>query len=68
MSLLDKIIYIADYIEPRRDKAPDLPHIRKLAFEDLDLTMYEILDGTLQYLEKKGISSVTELTGAVQPW
>ncbi len=61
MSLLDKIIYIADYIEPRRDKAPDLPHIRKLAFEDLDLTMYEILDGTLQYLEKKG-GSVDPMT------
>ena len=61
MSLLDKIIYIADYIEPRRDKAPDLPHIRKLSFEDLDLTMYEILDGTLQYLEKKG-GSVDPMT------
>ena len=28
----------------------------------------EILQGLEQYLEKKGISSVTELTGAVQPW
>ena len=54
MSLLDKIIYIADYIEPRRDKAPDLPRMRKLAFEDLDQTMFEILDGTLQYLRQKG--------------
>lgn len=25
MSLLDKILYVADYIEPRRDKAPNLP-------------------------------------------
>ncbi len=28
----------------------------------------KILQGLEQYLEKKGISSVTELTGAVQPW
>ena len=54
MSLLEKIIYIADYIEPRRYKAADLPRIRSLAFEDLDETMYEILKGTLEYLEKKG--------------
>ena len=54
MTTLDKIIYIADYIEPRRDKAPDLPRMRKMAFEDLDLTMYAILEGTLIYLKKKG--------------
>ena len=43
MSLLDKIIYIADYIEPGRDKAENLPYIRKIAFEDLDVCMAEIL-------------------------
>ena len=61
MSKLEMIIYIADYIEPRRDKAPDLPRMRKLAFEDLDLAMYEILEGTLQYLKKKG-SNVDPMT------
>ncbi len=54
MTVLEKIIYIADYIEPRRDNAPDLPAMRKLAFQDLDRTMYEILKGTLKYLKKKG--------------
>ncbi len=54
MGTLDKILYIADYIEPRRDRAPDLPRIRKLAFQDLDQTMYEILKGTLDYLNGKG--------------
>ncbi len=28
MTLLDKIVYIADYIEPKRDKAPNLAVIR----------------------------------------
>ena len=32
MSLLDKILYVADYIEPRRSKAANLPEMRKLAF------------------------------------
>lgn len=52
MSLLEKIIYIADYIEPGRDKAPNLSRIRQLAFQDLDECMYEILKDTLAYLEE----------------
>ena len=51
MTLLEKIIYIADYIEPGRDKAPNLPIVRRLAFQDLDETMYVILKDTLEYLE-----------------
>ncbi len=56
MGILDKILYIADYIEPRRDKASNLPQMRYLAFQDLDRAMYEILAGTLEYLKKKGSS------------
>ena len=54
MSLLEKIVYIADYIEPRRDKASNLARMRYLAFQDLDQTMYEILAGTINYLKGKG--------------
>lgn len=61
MTMLDKILYIADYIEPRRDKASNLPQMRYLAFQDLDRTMYEILAGTLEYLKKKG-GSVDPMT------
>lgn len=53
MGTLDKILYIADYIEPRRDKASNLPQMRRLAFEDLDETMYQILKSTLDYLNGK---------------
>ncbi len=61
MGLLEKIVYIADYIEPMRDKAENLPAIRKLAFQDLDECMYEILKDTLIYLEEnpKEIDSTT---------
>lgn len=51
MTMLEKIVYIADYIEPMRNKASRLPEIRKIAFQDLDECMYEILKDTLEYLE-----------------
>lgn len=35
MSLLEKILFLADYIEPTRD-FPGVEEIRKLAYEDLD--------------------------------
>lgn len=50
MSRLDKIIYIADYIEPMRNKAPDLKDVRDLAFKDLDMTLFKILSDTIAYL------------------
>lgn len=50
MTKLEKIVYIADYIEPMRFKAPNLSSVRKLAFQDLDECMYEILKDTLEYL------------------
>lgn len=54
MSILDQIIYIADYIEPMRDKAPDLDEIRRLAFIDLNRCVARILRDTLTYLHEKG--------------
>lgn len=50
MSVLEQIIFIADYIEPARDKVKELPYYRKMAFQDLDETCYLILDNTLNYL------------------
>ena len=51
MTLLDKIIYISDYIEPMRSKASNLEEVRKMAFVDLDETLFKILSDTLVYLE-----------------
>lgn len=50
MSLLEKIIYIADYIEPGRKQAPNLTQIRETAFIDLDAALLQILSDTLVYL------------------
>lgn len=51
MSLLDKIIYVADYIEPNRYRAPNLTKIRKLAFENIDEAYIKILAQTIEHLE-----------------
>ena len=50
MNTLDKIVFIADYIEPKRDKAANLKEIRKTAFEDLDEALKMILSDTIHYL------------------
>ncbi len=63
MSLLEKIVYVADYIEPRRFKAPNLEKIRGLAFLDLDRAICEIMSDTLDYL-KEMPESIDETTKA----
>lgn len=64
MSLLEKIIFVADYIEPGRKQAPNLPEIRRLAFQDLDKALLWILEDTLKYLKRSGgeTDPMTELT------
>lgn len=66
MSVLDKIIFIADYIEPGRDKAPNLTKVRQLAFKDLNACMAQILRDTLIYLKQGNeiIDPTTEMTYA----
>ena len=54
MSTLEKIIYIADYIEPSRKQAPNLSEVRKLAFQNLDQALLKILTDILSYLESGG--------------
>ncbi len=66
MSLLDKIVFMADYIEPNRYKAQNLDEIRRLAFEDLDQAVLQTLQDTLGYLndrnEKGSIDQTTLAT------
>ena len=54
MSTLEKIIYIADYIEPSRKQAPNLSEVRKLACQNLDQALLKILTDILSYLESGG--------------
>lgn len=52
MTTLEKIIFVADYMEPGRNKAKNLEIIRKMAFKDLDEALFKILEDTLLYLDE----------------
>ena len=54
MKLLEKIIYLADYIEPTRDFC-DLTELRRLAFEDLDGALLLGFTMAVEDLAKKGM-------------
>ena len=53
MTMLEKIVFVADYIEPYRNKAVNLDAIRYLAFTDIDKAVLQILNDTINYLNKK---------------
>jgi nicotinate-nucleotide adenylyltransferase len=53
MSILEKIVYVADFIEPnRKDNIPKMDVIREVAYQDLDKAVILILDNTLKYLNE----------------
>ena len=53
MSLLEKIIYVADYMEPCRN-FPGVERLRELAFSDLDAALKLGLEMTLEHLKNLG--------------
>ena len=53
MTRLEKIIYLADYIEPTRD-FPGLDALRKTVYEDLDKGLLMGLTMTIQEMEEMG--------------
>ncbi|MDD6222025.1 MAG: bis(5'-nucleosyl)-tetraphosphatase (symmetrical) YqeK [Lachnospiraceae bacterium] len=64
MTRLEEIIFLADYIEPRRNQASDLPEVRKEAFVDIQRAIFTVTADTLAYLKEKGkvIDPMTEQT------
>lgn len=64
MSLMEKIVFTADYIEPNRNKQPNLQNVRHLAYVDLDRCVYQICEDTLTYLDsrKKPVDTMTIAT------
>ncbi len=53
MNLLEKIIYVADYMEPNRN-FPGVEKLRALAFEDIDAALKLGLEMTLEHLNRQG--------------
>lgn len=54
MSMLAKIIYIADYIEPNRD-FDGVRELRSLAYRDIDEAIIKGIDDTIKDLIKRGL-------------
>jgi predicted HD superfamily hydrolase involved in NAD metabolism len=52
MTVLDKVIYLADYIEPNR-QFPGVEEVRGLAKESLDQALLKALQNTMTFLMKR---------------
>ena len=61
MTMFEKIIYIADYIEPNRREVPHMATIRELSFKDINKAMVLILENTIGYIksQNKPIDQIT---------
>ena len=55
MIMLEKIVFVADYIEPNRKDIPNLSNIRALAFEDITAAVKEIANSTIMYLKAQNV-------------
>lgn len=53
MSVLDKIVFLADYIEPGRD-FPGIEEVRQLAYSDLDKALLKALDASIVHIVQIG--------------
>ena len=53
MNLLEKIIYVADYMEPNRD-FPGVEKLRRLAYTDITQALEMGLEMTLALLKEQG--------------
>ena len=52
MTLLEKVIYLADYIEPGR-KFPGVEEVRELAEKDLNKALIQSIQNSIIFLMKK---------------
>lgn len=54
MTVLEKVVFLADAIEPNRPTAPYIEELRALAHEDLDKACRRAYDHTFDYLLRTG--------------
>lgn len=66
MTLLDKILYMADYIEPNRD-FDGVEELRRLAYTDLDQAMLLGVESTIREMEQRGVP-IHKNTLAARDW
>ncbi len=62
MTIMEKLVFVADYIEPNRKVLPEIAEIRKEAFTDIDRSIVHILRNTLSYLDSGECGSTDEMS------
>lgn len=67
MSTLDKIVFVADFIEPHRD-FPGVEEARKISFKDLDAGVGYELAHTLEFLVKNRQKIYPKTLEAYNTW
>lgn len=65
MNLLEKIIYVADYMEPNRD-IPGVEELRRLAYSDIDAALKLGLEMALEHLNRQGAEVSPESKEALE--
>ena len=65
MSPLDKVVYLADGLEPGRDFA-DRAALAALAFRDLDAAMRAALASSIVYLRERGLTVAPQTLAAAE--
>ena len=68
MTRLEKIIYLADMIEPSRKPYPGLEEIRALCWKDLDLAMHTALTMSLEHVVSQGKTLHPDTLAALQEY
>ncbi len=63
MTLLEKILYIADYMEPNR-RFPGVEHLRDLTWKDLDAAVFCGLDQAVAHVRNQGMPLDTDSLSA----
>ena len=54
MTLIDKILYVADFAEPKRNHA-EAHSVRELAYQDLNKAVFEVSRYKIEHLLAKGV-------------
>lgn len=64
MTLLEKIVYLADYMEPNRD-FDGVEELRRLCYEDLDAALQMGLEMSVEDLKERGVPIHKNTQGAL---
>ncbi len=65
MSLLEKVIYVADGAEENRDY-PGVEDVRKAAFDDIDKACLMMMENTIRYVKERGQPLDEETSAAAE--